>query len=771
MTRLLSSNPKFSHPTYNATTCSLPSTLTHAIKAHLEKTRSAANVIKMPVKKIKKVKDTTGVNSIDRETKHFSETTTMHGPKRIYQGKGWAMWFWLIMVLACLSLLGLQTYNLVTDYLSKPILSQVSFIVNEKGIEFPHITICNFNPIRKSYVKNLNKTGDFSFDLLNYMARVSMDTFTLYAQGHRERLNRGDHEYREYLKKHPDFIFTHFLRDAAIPCKEALKRCSVNGRLFDCCKYATTYLTHLGNCYTLNLTDSDKKWMRYQVLGGPAAGVQLVLDTHLEEQIEDASSSLFSNSYENGYRFYLHSKDEVPYLASEGISASPKTTVYSAMQKQKTYFGYPPKYVPTKLPYSAANCKYLCAAFYFNDTCGCSPYTYNIDGRFDVCTPMQTINCIDHIVANGDNNNPDLFQLPACDECKLECQSTSYTTYNSYSSGFNNGAINWLDNENSNITAEHIRENYVVANVFYREISTTEYSQVQGTGLTELLSNIGGNMGMFLGMSLITITEISMYFSKVLWICVSRKRRDYMYWKKHKEIEKNKHIDQVVEEITKSRRNSASDIYINKPHPGRDASDLSPIFPFHSEFNTGLDINPGSRVTVDGNLNVPLLGWGIWDYKGGLKVGRPNTRIGFGSLNGPTNVLGISPDTLASLAKDGTFQQARKSVASIPVSVLPGNFVPVRCKPPLCNPFVHNLAFGVDVEPGDDYLFDAGFDFPIPLAPSGVGVRFPMSGAVNVGSDPFLITYGHGMGPVEPPGFSTKTNKEKEEEQRKYLKF
>ena len=52
----------------------------------------------------------------------------------------------------------------------------------------------------------------------------------------------------------------------------------------------------------------------------------------------DASGSLFSNSYENGYRFYLHSKDEVPYLASEGVSASPRTTVYSAMQKQKVAF-------------------------------------------------------------------------------------------------------------------------------------------------------------------------------------------------------------------------------------------------------------------------------------------------------------------------------------------------------------------------------------------------------------------------------------------------
>lgn len=53
-----------------------------------------------------------------------------------------------------------------------------------------------------------------------------------------------------------------------------------------------------------------------------------------------------------------------------------------------------------------------------------------------------------------------------------------------------------------------------------------------------------------------------------------------------------------------------------QPHPGRDASSLTPLFPFSSTFNNGLDINPGTRVTVDGNLNVPILGWGIWDYKG-----------------------------------------------------------------------------------------------------------------------------------------------------------
>uniref|UniRef100_A0A0N5AED5 Peptidase A1 domain-containing protein n=1 Tax=Syphacia muris TaxID=451379 RepID=A0A0N5AED5_9BILA len=276
---------------------------------------------------------------------------------------------------------------------------------------------------------------------------------------------------------------------------------------------------------------------------------------------------------------------------------------------------------------------------------------------------------------------------------------------------------------------------------------------------------------------------------------------------------------------------------MNKPYPGRDASSLSPIFPFTSQFNNGLDVNPGTRITVDGNLNVPIMGWGIWDYKGGVKVGRPNTRVGFGSLVRPTNVLGITPETIAILGSNSLFNEARRKSAnlivtltfrvlsshyfeyylklpscssfftffttyfmisnnnhellvslkgveynesnrknyyncsqiesdiccyvvgrlpSIPVAVLPGNFVPLRCKPPFCNPFLHNLGFGVDVEPGDDILFDGGADFPIPLAPGGIGVRYPLSGAVNVGSDPFLLTYGHGLGPVEPPNFKTK---------------
>lgn len=46
-------------------------------------------------------------------------------------------------------------------------------------------------------------------------------------------------------------------------------------------------------------------------------------------------------------------------------------------------------------------------------------------------------------------------------------------------------------------------------------------------------------------------------------------------------------------------------------------------------------------------------------FEGGVKAGRPNTRIGFGSLNRPTNVLGISPETIAILGNDKMFNEAR----------------------------------------------------------------------------------------------------------------
>lgn len=90
---------------------------------------------------LQRIKSIHGVGSIARETKHFCgnrflsspvphsvrfvETTTMHGPKRIYGGKRWARVLWLLVYLGSFTFLIAQVGILVTDYLAKPTNSQV----------------------------------------------------------------------------------------------------------------------------------------------------------------------------------------------------------------------------------------------------------------------------------------------------------------------------------------------------------------------------------------------------------------------------------------------------------------------------------------------------------------------------------------------------------------------------------------------------------------------------------------------------------------------
>uniref|UniRef100_A0A1I7XGY8 Amiloride-sensitive sodium channel n=1 Tax=Heterorhabditis bacteriophora TaxID=37862 RepID=A0A1I7XGY8_HETBA len=373
----------------------------------------------------------------------------MHGPKRIYKGKRFSTIFWLLMVTASGIFLIFQVFTLVSMYVSSPTVSQVSFLINENGMEFPMVTF---------------------------------------------------------------------------ECNEVMKMCSFGGRQFDCCKYMRPVLTNLGKCYSLDMKGSSKEWMHKQTSAGVNAGLQIILDAHMEEQFDgtvDGVDPIFSNAFENGYRYYVHAAETIPTLVSEGISVSTSTRVYSAITTNRyillssDHWGNCSEHWPndysTTLPYSSVNCDSLCKARYFNEKCRCTPFTYNIDGTFNLCSPYQTFQCIDQHIRRQING-----------ELQRGCQQ---------------GPLG----ESTNC-----RSNFLTVNVFFRDMSHTEYTQVQATSLTEILSNIGGNMGMFLGMSLITVTEITLYISKICWIAFSKKRRDYMFEKRKNEVEREKQLEETV---------------------------------------------------------------------------------------------------------------------------------------------------------------------------------------------------------------------------------
>ncbi|EYC26049.1 hypothetical protein Y032_0011g1530 [Ancylostoma ceylanicum] len=341
------------------------------------------------------------------------------------------------------------------------------------------------------------------------------------------------------------------------------------------------------------MRNSGRDWMRKQMEAGVTAGLQIILDAHLEEQFDGTGASkymdddainildqihdilsteapealpllknfvndadpIFADDFENGFRYYVHAPDTIPYLVSEGISVSPSTRVYSAISTSSYKLlstdewgnctSKWPQGFSSTLPYSAANCDSKCKASFFNEKCGCSPFTYDIDDSYPMCTPFQTVRCIDDNIRKT-VNDVDFYDIPRCNECKIECNSIVYHAYNSYGHGFSNGALTWLNKKNRSWSIPHMKSNFLTVNVFFRDMSYMEYIQIQGTSLTETLSDIGGNMGMFLGMSVITVVEVLMYCSKIGWITFSKKRRNYMYQKHTHEKEHEKQLEETV---------------------------------------------------------------------------------------------------------------------------------------------------------------------------------------------------------------------------------
>lgn len=93
--------------------------------------------------------------------------------------------------------------------------------------------------------------------------------------------------------------------------------------------------------------------------------------------------------------------------------------------------------------------------------------------------------------------------MPNCQNCKIECNRWAYNTFNSYSEGFSRGTLAWFRKRNPKWTPSYVRykinsfilivrSNFVAINIFFREMAFTQYKQVQGISLPEILSDIGG---------------------------------------------------------------------------------------------------------------------------------------------------------------------------------------------------------------------------------------------------------------------------------------
>jgi hypothetical protein len=71
---------------------------------------------------------------------------------------------------------------------------------------------------------------------------------------------------------------------------------------------------------------------------------------------------------------------------------------------------------------------------------------------------------------------------------------------------------------NYTITHEDLLKNMIAINVYYNDLKYTQISQIPKTNIIDLISNLGGILGLFIGISFLTFGELAELIMEIMFI-------------------------------------------------------------------------------------------------------------------------------------------------------------------------------------------------------------------------------------------------------------
>ena len=188
----------------------------------------------------------------------------------------------------------------------------------------------------------------------------------------------------------------------------------------------------------------------------------------------------------------------------------------------------PSLYVQTVLntgyEYRQSDCFNVCFQQYLMDNCGCYDLTYPIwSGNFTPCLSYKQVYCDGQ--AQSSFFSQDVKALCG-DSCPLECDTITYgSTWSgtifpseAYATSLrNNKKVQARFGNRNNMTTTELRKNLVSVFVYYDDLIYKAYTEKEKMNVADLVSNVGGTIGLFLGLSFLSFLEI---FDVLFHICL-----------------------------------------------------------------------------------------------------------------------------------------------------------------------------------------------------------------------------------------------------------
>jgi hypothetical protein len=428
-----------------------------------------------------------------------------------------------IFLLISYGLASYMTIALIMNYFNYGVTTSIRTIYETPAV-FPKVTFCNLNQYAtKEAIEFLNSTDtDGLFSSMPNMSFYdkSQTTWKIILKAGAILMNKTD-----------DFKKTmgHDLKDILIGCAFNYVQCTADDFLW-------SYDSYYGNCYSFNSgfnSTGHPQPLKYSTLAGYSYGLALDLYVNYNENLDFLNSIL-------GGKGALIRVDNITHVVKhifDGISVSSGMSTNIALKREfKSMLPQPYSdcvvdqgkynYISTSdlfnkiksspYDYTQSFCLQQCMQQYLNEKCSCGFTTFSTKEIFpDVCDNLNQTGCTLDVYFN--DYIPNDYSTKNClPKCPKECNSTQITATTTSYELLGNGYFDYIkgnlnlssDFINTSITTETVRKSVVRIFVYYDSLSYTQSEEAPQIDIISLIANIGGNLGLFLGVSLFSVWEI-----------------------------------------------------------------------------------------------------------------------------------------------------------------------------------------------------------------------------------------------------------------------
>uniref|UniRef100_A0A8C5J0Z2 Acid-sensing ion channel 3 n=1 Tax=Junco hyemalis TaxID=40217 RepID=A0A8C5J0Z2_JUNHY len=418
----------------------------------------------------------------------FAHSSSLHGISHVfaYGAVSLRRVLWGGFFLGSLGLLLLVCAERVAYFLTYPHVTKLDEVA-ARNLTFPAITICNLNEFRFSKItrNDMYHVGEL-LALLNERYEISNPQL---AEPHVLAALRDKANFKNFKAK--PFSMAEFYNRTGHDLADMLLQCSFRGTGCTARNF-TVIFTRLGKCYTFNPGGPGREVLT-TLQGGSGNGLELMLNVQQEEYLP-VWGDTDETSFEVGVKVQIHSQDEPPFIDQLGFGVAPGFQTFVSCQQQRLVYLPPPwgdcKATPIESDfftnYSLTACRLDCETRYLAENCNCR--MVHMPGNANVCTPEQYKECADP--ALGTYPEP-----PAAPEwlwCPCALAGLGVTA-----------------------VPRCTGDNVLVLDIFFEALNYEMIEQKKAYEVAGLLGDIGGQMGLFIGASLLTILEIFDYLYEV----------------------------------------------------------------------------------------------------------------------------------------------------------------------------------------------------------------------------------------------------------------